>query len=184
MCTSVLFRPVFPVLGGVIVADVVRFCCIPHYILCDFYLGKGEVRGSKPRDSTTYPLDFKEHLETGRYKKVVTFSTSVLEKIILAKILPKTEVRENCLNYTGFKTKGYGRIKFKGKLYLVTRLVCEYHHGMYAPADRHTPRVVVMHTCDNPSCVNPAHLMVGTDVDNMRDCAAKGRHGARKRKKP
>jgi hypothetical protein len=42
--------------------------------------------------------------------------------------------------------------------------------GVDVPNDR-----VVMHSCDNPPCVNPAHLRVGTQLENMRDAKSKGR---------
>ena len=35
--------------------------------------------------------------------------------------------------------------------------------------------MVIMHTCDNRGCFNPAHLQLGTQADNVRDCVSKGR---------
>lgn len=51
-------------------------------------------------------------------------------------------------------------------------------HRYAVELDRGAPELgkIVMHTCDNPPCVNPSHLLVGTQADNIADKMAKGRH--------
>jgi len=65
--------------------------------------------------------------------------------------------------------RGYGRLRFEGRKSYVHRAVYETFFGPI-PAG-----LVVMHVCDNPKCVRPSHLRVGTQIENMRDMAMKGR---------
>lgn len=67
--------------------------------------------------------------------------------------------------------RGYGMIKQNEprKNIYTHRLSWEIHHGAIPEGKS------VLHHCDNPGCVNPAHLFVGSDKDNMADCARKGR---------
>ena len=68
--------------------------------------------------------------------------------------------------------KGYGQIKLPGqrKQIYAHRLSYLIHKGE-EPGNKH-----VCHTCDNPRCVNPDHLFIGTSQDNHDDMKAKGRH--------
>jgi len=87
----------------------------------------------------------------------------------------------DCWRWLGSITQGgYGRITIQGKTYNVNRLSYYLDKGE-DPGDCY-----VCHTCDTPSCVNPAHLWLGSQSDNMQDCShkrriAKGsRHGISK----
>jgi hypothetical protein len=73
---------------------------------------------------------------------------------------------------------GYGLFWFQGSTRRAPRVAFLLAHGRW-------PEPFALHHCDNPSCVNPAHLFEGTDVDNTLDKLAKGRqargesHGSR-----
>ena len=81
---------------------------------------------------------------------------------------------DGCWIWAGGTDKnGYGRMKAKvgGKIYRTAhRYSYTLHTGEIVPDD-----MVVMHSCDNPRCVNPDHLSLGTNRDNMLDKMAKER---------
>lgn len=79
----------------------------------------------------------------------------------------------NCWYWVGCKnSNGYGNIRINYKIYLTHRLSYFIYFGDIPE------NMCVCHTCDNPSCVNPAHLWVGSRSENTRDMIKKGRQGS------
>ncbi len=75
-----------------------------------------------------------------------------------------------CIEWTAsLDSKGYGKIRFNER-------IIGAHKVLYELLVEHVPAgLVLMHSCDNPKCVNVFHLSPGTQKQNMEDCSRKGR---------
>ena len=76
----------------------------------------------------------------------------------------------DCIEWNKSKDRnGYGHRSFRGKNMLAHRVSWILAYGEIPNG------LNVLHRCDNPSCVNPSHLFLGTQKDNIKDCQQKGR---------
>lgn len=75
-----------------------------------------------------------------------------------------------CIEWTGHRDKdGYGDITINRTMLRAHRAAYDVHKGPIPSG------LLVRHTCDNPPCINPDHLLVGTNADNMVDRSERGR---------
>lgn len=79
-------------------------------------------------------------------------------------------ITDTCWVWSGYKIKGYGSISINGRCWPAHRVSLALHLGRDIPQN-----LVVMHSCDNPSCVNPRHLKEATQKENLEDCISKHR---------
>lgn len=76
----------------------------------------------------------------------------------------------SCWEWTAAKNpNGYGMFNYKRKMQLAHRVVWQITNGPIPQGG------CILHSCDNPGCVNPQHLRVGTQDENMKDMSRKNR---------
>jgi len=100
----------------------------------------------------------------------VEFDPSKAEYVREEVFLSRVKMTTSCWEWEGSRDKkGYGHLYFQGKNYLAHRFSYALHKGKFHKG------FFVLHKCDNPPCVNPQHLYLGKQEDNMRDASNRGR---------
>ncbi len=85
-----------------------------------------------------------------------------------SKVLMSTP--DACWEWKGMRQhSGHGRISWNGRLEAAHRIAWMFTYGPIPEGK------VIRHSCDNPPCCNPAHLLIGTQLDNIADRVARGR---------
>lgn len=93
--------------------------------------------------------------------------TALLRRLVDGSVRPRT----GCWTFLGRWTRSqwYGRIQLDGLIGFTHRITYALAFGPIQPD------LEVCHHCDNPRCIRPDHLFLGTQADNARDMWAKGR---------
>ena len=100
-----------------------------------------------------------------------------MKKGIIQRIKEKSKKRSNgCIEWTGTcYPAGYGNVYFINKSWEVHRLVWLLYRGEIPQLKKSHHGYCICHKCDNRKCINPDHLFLGTQLDNVADMDIKGR---------
>lgn len=121
-----------------------------------------------------YCRECTKKMQTDRYERVYGITQPLKKNRMLStedRFLKSYVVDGDCWIWKGTERgqNGYGGIKHDGKQWMAHRFSWQMHNGPIPDGK------IVCHKCDTPKCVNPNHLFLGTQQDNMDDRGAKGR---------
>jgi hypothetical protein len=115
--------------------------------------------------------DNRKYCEMHRMRFIRTKRYDIFNKNPIEKLLNNIRKDQNdCWNYiASTNNEGYGYIRVNGKRTKAHRISYEHFVGPISDG------AFVLHKCDNPACVNPDHLYVGTQLDNVKDMYIHGK---------
>ena len=120
--------------------------------------GKCNVVGCTHDRDGRFPICNMHRLRLRR-KGVKLANISMKERIFSRIVLDEF----GCWNYCGSKSRGYGTARVEGKPVRIHRFIYEFYYGKIPD------NLNLCHKCDNKACVNPSHMFIGTQWDNMQD---------------
>lgn len=132
-------------------------------------------------DNTGYETVTPGNLPTSR-RRYGSLERREIPREFIARFHAKYQIADGCwLWQAGKFANGYGMFNLgryaNGKQHTV-----QAHRVAYVLATGDIPQgKVVRHSCDVPACVNPAHLLLGTQADNVNDAAAQGHYSVPKK---